>query len=340
MASARISARRCGRFWAKRAKALVVCISATRLCELEMKSRHRLRSRASPACSAIMRYSAALSTVSQAESRDTHSSTSDATSYWCAASSSAMTSLSPSSSTSRAPTYMKRSMRLMAAGSKSLMRTSFCCCSRILLSHMALKTGDLAARTALCARISSCPTRTTTSDKRPESKRAPNCGPRQGSVAPLSGFNTLKPTSKVSSTVTIAAAVGMSPKRGALQTVSNCRPAFRNSYPFPLPTGRLAQTTRSRLCIVRNCATTSEPKIKDMSLFSQSVTSLSGRAHNKSHRIPESGTFAGRESCWIWSMLFNSGERPLFMQMIFSSIRAQTGMQLKTLSMHLHSWTL
>mmetsp|Transcript_53091 Transcript_53091/g.158224 ORF Transcript_53091/g.158224 Transcript_53091/m.158224 type:complete len:230 (+) Transcript_53091:138-827(+) len=229
MASASISARRCGRFCASLAKALVVWTSATRLCVPEMKSRQRRRRRARPAWSAIMRYSAAFSTVSHAESLATQSSTSEATWYWCAASRSVITSPSLSSSTSRAPTYMKRSMRLTAVGSRSLMTTSFCCCSRMLLSHMALNTGDRAASTELCARISSFSTCTTTSVNRAESSRAPSCGPRQGSAAPPSGFSTLNPTSRVSSTVTMAAAVGTSPKRGALQTVSSCRPAFRNS---------------------------------------------------------------------------------------------------------------
>mmetsp|Transcript_117657 Transcript_117657/g.366551 ORF Transcript_117657/g.366551 Transcript_117657/m.366551 type:complete len:243 (+) Transcript_117657:22-750(+) len=151
MASARISANRCGRFCASLAKALVVWTSATRLCVLEMKSKQRRRRRASPACSAIMRYSAAFSTVSQDESLATQSSTSDVTWYWCAASSKVMTSLSLSSSTSRAPTYMKRNIRFTADGSKSLMSTSFRCCSRMLLNHMALNTGDRAASTELCA---------------------------------------------------------------------------------------------------------------------------------------------------------------------------------------------
>mmetsp|Transcript_19765 Transcript_19765/g.62654 ORF Transcript_19765/g.62654 Transcript_19765/m.62654 type:complete len:202 (+) Transcript_19765:337-942(+) len=150
-----------------------------------MNMRHALRRPSRPARSDTIKRSATMSTVSREDRATTQSSTSTATSYLCAASNKAMVSLSLLSSEVNAPVYMKRIMRCTAFGSRSVMVTSFSACSFIEVDHIASKTGDLAARTTLCARICSSPTFTTTSVSRPESSKAPNCAPKSANA---SGF--------------------------------------------------------------------------------------------------------------------------------------------------------
>mmetsp|Transcript_5823 Transcript_5823/g.17207 ORF Transcript_5823/g.17207 Transcript_5823/m.17207 type:complete len:201 (+) Transcript_5823:200-802(+) len=149
-----------------------------------MKPRQLLRSPSRPARSATMSRSATTSTESRDERAPTQSSTRTWTWYRCAASSSAMVSLSPASS-GIAPVYMKPSIRCTACGSRSVIVTSFSCCSRMLVVHMASNTGDRAASTQECARIRSSPTHTTTSESRPEASSWPSCWPRSARASGL-----------------------------------------------------------------------------------------------------------------------------------------------------------
>lgn len=73
-----------------------------------------------------------------------------------------------------------------------------------------------------------------------------------------------------------------------------------------------ARQIRSRSCLCRNLATTSEPKVKDtpLSFSPQPKTSLSGSDQSKSHSRPWSGTSVGRMMRLICSMDWRSGDSP------------------------------
>lgn len=65
-------------------------------------------------------------------------------------------------------------------------------------------------------------------------------------------------------------------------------------------------------CLWRNFVTTSAPKVKETprSFSPQPSTSLSGSAHNRSHKRPWSGTSVGRMTRRICSIDWRSGDRP------------------------------
>ena len=65
-----------------------------------------------------------------------------------------------------------------------------------------------------------------------------------------------------------------------------------------------------------------------LSFSSKSVASLSGSAHNKSHKRPLSGISVGLGIFSILCIFFNSGDKPPCIHNIFSSIRAATGKKL------------
>lgn len=73
-----------------------------------------------------------------------------------------------------------------------------------------------------------------------------------------------------------------------------------------------ARQIRSRSCLCKNLATTSEPKVNDtpLSFSPQPKTSLSGSDQSKSHSRPWSGTSVGRMMRLICSMDWRSGESP------------------------------
>lgn len=73
-----------------------------------------------------------------------------------------------------------------------------------------------------------------------------------------------------------------------------------------------ARQIRSRSCLCRNLATTSEPKVNDtpLSFSPQPNTSLSGSDQSKSHSRPWSGTSVGRMMRLICSMDWRSGDSP------------------------------
>lgn len=73
-----------------------------------------------------------------------------------------------------------------------------------------------------------------------------------------------------------------------------------------------ARQIRSRSCLCRNLATTSEPKVKDtpLSFSPQPRTSLSGSDQSRSHSRPWSGTSVGRMMRLICSMDWRSGDSP------------------------------
>mmetsp|Transcript_7653 Transcript_7653/g.24359 ORF Transcript_7653/g.24359 Transcript_7653/m.24359 type:complete len:203 (-) Transcript_7653:408-1016(-) len=151
-----------------------------------MNIRHARLRLSRPARSATIRRSATTSTLSREESATTQSSTRTETWYRWAASSRAIVSLSlESSAGSIAPVYMKRIMRWTAVGSRSEIVTSFSACSFMEVDHMASKTGDLAARMALWARMLSSPTFTTTSVRCPESRKDPSWLPKSAKESGL-----------------------------------------------------------------------------------------------------------------------------------------------------------
>lgn len=73
-----------------------------------------------------------------------------------------------------------------------------------------------------------------------------------------------------------------------------------------------ARQIKSKSCLCRNFATTSEPKVNDTprSFSPQPCTSLSGSDHSKSHSRPWSGTSVGLMIRRICSMDWRSGESP------------------------------
>lgn len=73
-----------------------------------------------------------------------------------------------------------------------------------------------------------------------------------------------------------------------------------------------ARQIRSRSCLCRNLATTSEPKVNEtpLSFSPQPKTSLSGSDQSKSHSRPWSGTSVGRMMRLICSMDWRSGDSP------------------------------
>ena len=73
-----------------------------------------------------------------------------------------------------------------------------------------------------------------------------------------------------------------------------------------------ARQIRSRSCLCRNLATTSEPKVNDtpLSFSPQPRTSLSGSDQSRSHSRPWSGTSVGRMMRLICSMDWRSGDSP------------------------------
>lgn len=74
-----------------------------------------------------------------------------------------------------------------------------------------------------------------------------------------------------------------------------------------------ARQIRSRSCLCRNLATTSEPNVNDtpLSFSPQPRTSLSGSDQSKSHSRPWSGTSVGRMMRLICSMDCRSGDSPV-----------------------------
>jgi hypothetical protein len=78
--------------------------------------------------------------------------------------------------------------------------------------------------------------------------------------------------------------------------------------PPPLPSRTwCALQMRSRSCCLRNCATTSSPKVNDTprSLSPQPMMSLSGSAHSRSHSRPVSGSKGN-------ATFFVSGKHPSY----------------------------
>ena len=81
---------------------------------------------------------------------------------------------------------------------------------------------------------------------------------------------------------------------------------------FGLTNTWCARHMRSRSCLCKNLATTSDPNVKETprSFSPQPMVSLSGSDHKRSHRRPWSGTSVGRMIRRICSMDCKSGLRP------------------------------
>lgn len=81
-------------------------------------------------------------------------------------------------------------------------------------------------------------------------------------------------------------------------------------------------------------------KLTPLSFYVQPDIPFSGSAHSKSQSRPWSGISTGLTIFKICSKFYNCGLSPPCMQNIFSSIRAQTGMTLKTSEKIFHSFKL
>lgn len=92
----------------------------------------------------------------------------------------------------------------------------------------------------------------------------------------------------------------------------------------------------------RNCVTISLPKTKltPLSFSLHPDIPFSGSDQSRSQRRPWSGTSTGLTILRIWSKFSNWGLIPPCMQRIFSSMRAHTGITLKTSEKTFHSFRL
>jgi hypothetical protein len=89
---------------------------------------------------------------------------------------------------------------------------------------------------------------------------------------------------------------------------------------------------RSKSFFCKNLATTSGPNVYETprSFSLQPFASLSGSDQRISQSRPVSGTSVGRKILLICAVLTRSGERPPWMQKIFSSTIAASGNTLNT----------
>lgn len=122
--------------------------------------------------------------------------------------------------------------------------------------------------------------------------------------------------------------------RGEGTAAAALRAHARSARPLLLPCAHTwwARTIRSKSFFCKNLATMSGPNVYETprSFSLQPFASLSGSDQRMSQSRPVSGTSVGRRILLICAVFTRSGERPPWMQKIFSSTTAASGNTLNT----------